>query len=303
MEGHGGPDQRKAGDGVKPAQFEYFGPKTVDEAVALLKEHADDDAKVLAGGQSLVPLMNFRLARPKWLIDINGIEALDYLREDGDWLAIGAITRERDVEKSTLVADKCPLLKEVTRWIGHTTIRNRGTVGGCIAHNDPTAEYPLAAVLLGAEVKVQGTSGLRTIPIQDFLITYLTTALEETDVVTEVRFPVMPRNMGWAFQEFARRHGDFAIVEVGTTLTMDNGTVKDARIAIGGAGPVAFRATDAEDVLKGQKLTDGLLEEAGEKAGAMTEPESDIHGSAEYRTHLSKVLTRRALKEAETRAH
>jgi CO/xanthine dehydrogenase FAD-binding subunit len=287
---------------VKPAQFEYFGPKTVDEAVALLKEHADDDAKVLAGGQSLVPLMNFRLARPKWLIDINGIESLDYLREDGDWLAIGAITRERDVEKSALVADKCPLLREVTRWIGHTTIRNRGTVGGCIAHNDPTAEYPLAAVLLGAEVKVQGVSGVRSIPIQDFLITYLTTALEETDVVTEVRFPVMPKTMGWAFQEFARRHGDFAIVEVGATLTMDNGTVTDARIAIGGAGPVAFRATDAEDVLKGQKLTDELLEQAGEKAGAMTEPESDIHGSAEYRTHLAKVLTRRALKEAETRA-
>jgi CO/xanthine dehydrogenase FAD-binding subunit len=288
---------------VKPAQFEYLDPKTVDEAVALLKEHADDDAKVLAGGQSLVPLMNFRLARPKWLIDINGIEALDYIREEGDWLAIGAITRERDVEKSALVADKCPLLKEVTRWIGHTTIRNRGTVGGCIAHNDPTAEYPLAAVLLGAEVKVQGTNGPRTIPIQDFLITYLTTALEETDVVTEVRFPVMPKNMGWAFQEFARRHGDFAIVEVGATLTMDNGTVKDARIAVGGASPVSFRATDAEDVLKGQQLTDELMEQAGEKAGAMTEPEGDIHGSAEYRTHLTKVLTRRALKEAQTRAH
>jgi 2-furoyl-CoA dehydrogenase FAD binding subunit len=288
---------------VKPALFEYFAPKTLDEAVALLDQYAEDDGKVLAGGQSLVPLMNFRLARPKWLIDINGIEALDYIREEGDWLAIGAITRERDVEKSALVADKCPLLKEVTRWIGHTTIRNRGTVGGCIAHNDPTAEYPLAAVLLGAEVKVQGVDGLRTIPIQDFLITYLTTALEETDVVTEVRVPAMPKNMGWAFQEFARRHGDFAIVEVGATLTMDNGTVKDARIAVGGAGPIAFRATDAEDALKGQTLTDELMEQAGEKAGAMTEPESDIHGSAEYRTHLTKVLTRRALKEAQTRAH
>ncbi|HEX6513054.1 MAG TPA: FAD binding domain-containing protein, partial [Chloroflexota bacterium] len=156
---------------MKPAQFEYFAPSTVDEAVTLLKEHADDDAKVLAGGQSLVPLMNFRLARPKWLVDINGIQALDYIREEGDWLAIGAITREHDVEKSALVADKCPLLQEVTRWIGHVTIRNRGTVGGCVAHNDPTAEYPLAAVLLGAEVKAQGPNGVRTIPIQDFLLT------------------------------------------------------------------------------------------------------------------------------------
>jgi len=288
---------------VKPAQFEYLDPKTVDEAVSLLNQYADDDGKILAGGQSLVPLMNFRLARPKWLIDINGIEALDYIREEGDWLAIGAITRERDVERSAIVADKCPLLKEVTRWIGHVTIRNRGTVGGCIAHNDPTAEYPLAAVLLDAEVKAQGPNGVRTIPIQEFLLTYLTTALEPNEILTEVRFPVMAKNTGWAFQEFARRHGDFAIVEVGAMLALDHGTVKDARIAIGGATPVAFRATDAEDALKGQKLTDELIDQAGEKAGAMTEPEPDVHASAEYRTHLAKVLTRRALKEAQTRAH
>jgi CO/xanthine dehydrogenase FAD-binding subunit len=288
---------------MKPAQFEYLLPKTIDEAVAMLNDHAEDDGKVLAGGQSLVPLMNFRLARPKWLIDINGIEALDYIREDGDWLAIGAITRERDVEKSGLVSEHCPLLSEVSKWIGHVTIRNRGTVGGCIAHNDPTGEYPLAAVLLGAEVKVQGPNGVRSIPIQDFLITYLTTALEANEIVTEVRFPKMAKSMGWAFQEFARRHGDFAIVETGALLTMDGDTVKDARIAIGGAGAVAFRGTDGEDVLKGQKLTDEVMERAAEKAGEMTEPESDIHGSAEYRTHLSKVLTRRSLKEAQGRAH
>src|SRR5579885_1738059 len=231
---------------MKPAQFEYFNPKTIDEAVSLLGQYADDDGKILAGGQSLVPLMNFRLAKPKWLIDINGIEALDYIKEDGDWLAIGAIARERDVEKSSLVAEKCPLLHDVTRWIGHTTIRNRGTVGGCIAHNDPTAEYPLAAVLLGAEVSIQGPSGSRTLAADEFLLTYLTTALEPNEVVTQVRFPKMPANMGWSFHEFARRHGDFAIVETGALLTLDGGTVKDARIAIGGAGPVAFRATDGE---------------------------------------------------------
>ena len=288
---------------MKPAQFEYLAPKTVDEAVSLLNKYADDDGKILAGGQSLVPLMNFRLARPTWLIDINGIEALDYIREDGDWVNIGAIVRERDVERSAVVKDKCPLLSDVTRWIGHVTIRNRGTLGGCIAHNDPTAEYPLVAVLLGAEVKAQGPNGVRTIPMQDFLVTYLTTALEPNELLTEVRFPVMAKSTGWAFQEFSRRHGDFAIVEVAATLSMDKGTVKDARIAIGGAGPVAFRATEAEDALKGQKLTDELIEQAGEKAGGMTEPEPDVHASAEYRTHLSKVLTRRALKEAQTRAH
>jgi carbon-monoxide dehydrogenase medium subunit/2-furoyl-CoA dehydrogenase FAD binding subunit len=287
---------------VKPAQFEYLAPRTVQEAVSLLDQYADDDAKILAGGQSLVPLMNFRLARPKWLIDINGIESLDYLREEGDWLAIGAITRERDVERSALVADKCPLLREVTRWIGHTTIRNRGTVGGTIAHNDPTAEYPLAAVLLGAEITMQGPGGSRTLPSDEFLLTYLTTALEPNELVTEVRFPVMPKGTGWAFQEFARRHGDFAIVEAGCTLTLDNGVVREVRIAVGGASPVAFRAKDAEDLLKGQRLTDDLIEEAGTRAAAMAEPESDIHGSAEYRTHLAGVLTRRTLKEAQTRA-
>ncbi len=287
---------------MKPAQFEYLAPRTVQEAVSLLDQYADDDAKILAGGQSLVPLMNFRLARPKWLIDINGIESLDYLREEGDWLAIGAITRERDVERSALVADKCPLLREVTRWIGHTTIRNRGTVGGTIAHNDPTAEYPLAAVLLGAEITMQGPGGSRTLPSDEFLLTYLTTALEPNELVTEVRFPVMPKGTGWAFQEFARRHGDFAIVEAGCTLTLDNGVVREVRIAVGGASPVAFRAKDAEDLLKGQRLTDDLIEEAGTRAAAMAEPESDIHGSAEYRTHLAGVLTRRTLKEAQTRA-
>lgn len=287
---------------MKPAQFEYFDPKTVEEAVSLLSQHADDDAKVLAGGQSLVPLMNFRLAKPKWLIDINGIEALDYIKDDGDWLAIGAITRERAVEKSALVAAACPFLAEVSHWIGHTTIRNRGTLGGCIAHNDPTAEYPLAAVLLGAEVSVQGPAGSRQIPIEEFFITYLTTALAEDELLTEVRFPKMPATMGWAFQEFARRHGDFAIVETGALLSLDGGVVEDARIAVGGAGPVAFRATDAEDALKGQQLSDQLIEQAAEKAAAMTEPEPDVHASAEYRTHLTKVLTRRALKEAQTRA-
>lgn len=288
---------------MKPAQFEYLSPKSIDEAVAMLNDYAEDDGKVLAGGQSLVPLMNFRLARPKWLVDINGLGALDYIREDGDWLAVGAITRERDIEKSAVVAEHCPLLGEVSKWIGHVTIRNRGTVGGCIAHNDPTAEYPLAAALLGAEVRVQGPGGERSVPIQDFLITYLTTALEPNEIITEVRFPKMPKTMGWAFQEFSRRHGDFAIVETGALLTMDGDTVQEASIAIGGAGPIAFRATDGEDVLKGQKLKDELIEQAAEKAGEMTEPESDIHGSAEYRTHLAKVLTRRSLKEAQGRAH
>jgi carbon-monoxide dehydrogenase medium subunit/2-furoyl-CoA dehydrogenase FAD binding subunit len=288
---------------VKPAQFEYFAPATADEAVQLLAQYAEDDGKILAGGQSLVPLMNFRLARPKYLIDINGIAALDYIKDDGDWLAVGATTRERAVEKSDIVAGHCPVLAEATRFIGHVTIRNRGTVGGCIAHNDPSAEYPLAAVLLGAEVKVKGPSGERTIPIDEFFVSYLTTALAPDELLTEVRFPKVASGTGWAFQEFSRRHGDFAIIETAALLTLDGNIIKDARIAIGGGGPVAFRATDGEDALKGQPFSDELIEQAAEKAAAMTEPEPDVHASAEYRTHLAKVLTRRALKEAHGRAH
>ncbi|MDE3074911.1 MAG: xanthine dehydrogenase family protein subunit M [Chloroflexota bacterium] len=287
---------------MKPAQFEYLAPATAEEAVQLLGDHVDDDAKLLAGGQSLVPLMNFRLARPKFLIDLNGIRSLSYIRDEGEYLAVGGLTRQRSIERSAAVAQCLPLLAEATRWIGHVAIRNRGTVGGSMAHNDPAAEYPLAAILLDAELVALGPSGQRTIPAGDFFITYLTTALQPDELLSEVRLPKLPASTAWSFQEFARRHGDFAIAAVGALLTLDGATIKEARIAVGGAAPVAFRAAEAEDMLKGETIADAPIEAAAEKAAAAAEPESDVHASAEYRAHLVKVLTRKALQEARTRA-
>ena len=286
---------------MKPAQFAYVRPSSVEEAVTLLAEYGDD-AKALAGGQSLVPLMNFRLARPKLLVDINTIDGLAYVREDDGWLALGALTRERAVEKSELVASRLPLLSEATRWIGHPPIRSRGTIGGSLAHNDPSAEYPLIATALGAEVVVQGSGGRRRVPIDDFFVTYLTTSLAPDELVVEVRFPVPASGTGWAFQEMARRRGDFAIVAAAALLSMDGETISGARIAVGGAAPIAFRATDAESVLVGQRWSTELAAEAAVRAAAMTDPEGDIHGSADYRRHLAGVLTRQALALAPERA-
>jgi CO/xanthine dehydrogenase FAD-binding subunit len=205
------------------------------------------------------------------------------------------------VEKSGLVERHCPILTEATRWIGHVTIRNRGTVGGSIAHNDPSAEYPLVAILLGAEVGILASERSRRVAAADFLVTYLTTTLEANELVTEVRFPKVRPGTGWAFHEFARRHGDFAIAAAGVTLTMDGDLVNDVRIAVGGASPVAFRATDAEAVLRGQRWSEELVESAAAGVAGMAHPDSDVHASAEYRVHLATVLVRRALNDARQR--
>ncbi len=200
---------------MKPAPFSYRKPTTISEASALLAEYGED-AKVIAGGQSLVPLMNFRLARPQYLVDINGLTSLDYIRDEGAWLSIGALTRERTIERSPLVASQLPLLAAASRWIGHPAIRSRGTIGGSIAHNDPSAEYPLIATLLDAVVVAHGPRGERRVPVRELFVTYLTTSLEPDEIIAEVRFPKPPPGAGWSFQEMARRRGDFAIVAAGS---------------------------------------------------------------------------------------
>lgn len=286
---------------MKPAPFDYLKPATIGEASLLLAEHPDD-AKIIAGGQSLVPLMNFRLARPRYLIDLNSVAGLDYIRDEGEWIAIGAMTREKEIERSPLIAEQLPLLAEATHWIGHPPIRSRGTIGGSIAHNDPSAEYPLVATALGAEVVAQGSQGARRIPIADLLVTYLTTSLAHDELLSEVRFPKLPAGAGWSFQEMARRRGDFAIVATCAVLVLEQGTVSSARIAIGGAAPVAFRATDAEQMLLGERVTPALIQAAASRAAEMCEPDADVHASVEYRQHLAEVLTRRALAEAHARA-
>lgn len=288
---------------MKPAPFDYADPRTVDEAVSLLQEH-EGDAKILAGGQSLVPLLNMRLARPGIIVDIGKLAGLDYIRDDGDALAIGAMTSQRSIERSSLVQEQQPLLQAATSYIAHPQIRNRGTFGGSIAHADPAAEYPALAIALDMQMKAAGPKGERVIDAADFFVTYLTTALEQNELLTEIRVPKLPDSSGWSIQEVARRHGDFALAGAIVTLTLaDGGSCSDARIALFGVGSMPLRAREAEQLLIGQELNDDLIERAGQRASAeIDEPLSDIHATSEFRRHLTGVLTRRGLSEALARA-
>jgi CO/xanthine dehydrogenase FAD-binding subunit len=285
---------------VKPAAFEYFAPRSVDEAVALLDKHRDE-AKVLAGGQSLVPLMNMRLARPGVIVDINRLGTLEYIVAAPTALRIGALTRQRAAESSTLVADRCPLLRDALRLVGHAQIRNRGTVGGSIAHADPAAELTAVLTALGGDVTVRGRGGTRVIPASEFFVTYLTTALEAGELLTEVRFPALPSGAGWSWMEISRRHGDFALAGVGVVVNLRGGVITDVRIALTGVGATPVRASGAERLLTGRAPSEDLWVEAADAVRAAVEPDGDIHASAEYRRHVSGVLTQRALREALTR--
>jgi CO/xanthine dehydrogenase FAD-binding subunit len=288
---------------MKPCAFEYFAAGTVQEAIDLLEQHQDKQAKILAGGQSLVPIMNFRLGRPEVLIDINGVKELDYIREEGDEVVIGALSRERDAEVSPIVRQKCPLLAEAISHIGHLTIRNRGTVGGSVVHADPSAEIPAALCALDGTIKAMGPKGQATFKPEEFFVTYLTTALEPSQVLTEIRVPVLPKKTGWAFQELARRSGDFAIVDVAVILFTDGkGTCTEARIALGGVAPTPVRASEAEEMLAGKKITEALIAEAAKAAMAATDPESDYHASADYRRDMTRVLVQKALAQATKKA-
>ncbi len=286
---------------MKPSAFEYFAPNTVKEAVGLLEKY-EDEAKILAGGQSLVPIMNFRLGRPEVLVDINGIKDLDYIREEGEALFIGALTRERDLELSPLVKEKCPILAEAVSFIGHVPIRNRGTIGGSLVHADPSSELPTAICCLDGEMKVVGPTGDRTLASEEFFLTYLTTSLEPSEILVEVRIPTLPQNTAWSFVELSRRSGDFAIVGVATLLFIEDGGVcKEARIALGGVAPTPVRAEEAEALLSGQVITDELIKKAGEEAAEATETEPDYHASAEYRKEMASVFVQRGLREALSR--
>jgi carbon-monoxide dehydrogenase medium subunit len=282
---------------VKPARFEYHAPPTLDEAIALLARY-DGDAKLLAGGQSLVPLLNFRLARPAALVDLNRIPSLAYIREENGLVRFGAMTRQRTIEFSPVVAQRVPLLRAATRWVGHLPIRSRGTIGGSIAHADPSAEYPAVLTALEGEVVVRGPKGERRLAPADLFETYLTTTLAADEVLTEVRLPVAPAGAGWAFEEFARRHGDFAIVGVAAMVVRDGERCRTARLATAGAGPVPRRLRAAEEILERDGLGDAAIEAAARRASELVEPDADIHASADYRRHLTGVLTARALKRA-----
>lgn len=288
---------------MKPARFDYHAPQSVDEAISLLSQHGDD-AKVLAGGQSLMPLMAMRLARPPVVVDVNRIGELGYITPtDGGGLNIGALTRERAVELSSAVADRFPMLSAMVPHIGHFQIRNRGTVGGSIAHADPSAEWPAFAIASDAQIVLSSSSGSREVDAGDFFITYFTTAVEAGEMVTEIRLPGSGAGWGWGFEEVCRRHGDFAMTGAFTRVHLGgNGACDDSRIVIFGVGGTPIRVESAEEALRG---SDGSIESLQQVAAAVSDaldPDSDIHASALYRKEVSGVMARRALVGAFRRA-
>jgi carbon-monoxide dehydrogenase medium subunit len=285
---------------MKPPPFEYHAPRTVDEALALLARYGGE-AKVLAGGQSLMPLLNFRLSRPAALVDLNRIPGLAYIEEADGHVRFGAMTRQRTIEFSPVVAGRLPLLEEATKLVGHLPIRTRGTIGGSIAHADPSAEYPAVLTALDGEVVVRGPRGERIVKPAQLFQTYLTTSLDAGEILTEVRLPAMASGAGYAFEEFSRRHGDFAIVGVAATIVREGGRCAAARLAAAGAGPVPVRLRAAEEILEREGLDDAAIARAAGCAAGLVSPDSDIHASADYRRHLTRVLTERAVKRALTR--
>jgi aerobic carbon-monoxide dehydrogenase medium subunit len=287
---------------VKPPPFEYVAATSLEEAVAALGEHGDE-AKLLAGGQSLVPLLAFRLARPGVLVDLNGVGGLDRLELAGDALVVGAMARQRDVELLPGLRERCELIPEAIELVGHVAIRNRGTVGGSLAHADPAAEWPALAVLLDAELELVGPSGRRTVAARDFFLSYFTTVLEPDEVLTEIRLPLPNGRSGSCFVELSRRHGDFALAGVGALVTLaDDGTAAEVRLGLIGVGDRPVRPAAAEQALRGRVPDEGAIAAAAEAVAGEIEPTGDIHASEEYRRHLATVLTRRALAAAVARA-
>jgi CO/xanthine dehydrogenase FAD-binding subunit len=283
-------------------RFEYHAPDTIDEVLALLAEHGDE-AKLLAGGQSLIPLLAMRLASPAQLVDINGVSSLAAVDERGDVITFGATVRERTAERSTIVNTRLPLLAEALPLIGHTAIRTRGTIGGTIAHADASGEVPCVVAALDGEMLVRSAGGERTIAAGDFFRGHFTTALADDECLVEVRIPAADPAAGYAFQEVARRHGDFALVGVAAMLSLDSdGAIADSRIALMGVADVPVRARAAEGELVGAEPTLESFTAAAQTATADLRPATDVHGSAAYRTHLAAVTVRRALTTAATRA-
>jgi carbon-monoxide dehydrogenase medium subunit len=286
---------------MKPAAFDYVVAESVDAAVAALAA-ADGEAKILAGGQSLVPMLNFRLLRPSVLVDINRIPDLAFIEEEADAIVVGALTRHHRLETSPVIARHVPVLAESMRHVAHLAIRNRGTIGGSLSHADPAAELPMLALLLDATLRVISPVGPRAIPARDFFLGPLTVDLASDEMVTRIVLPKLPPATGWGFAEVARRSGDFALAAVAATLTLRDGAIAEARIALTGVDETAKRAREAEALLAGRALTPDLIETAVASIRVSVNPPSDLHASADYRRHLVGVLAGRALADAWRRA-
>lgn len=285
-----------------PPAFEYLRPKTLPEAVAMLQQYGDD-AKILSGGQSLIPMMKLRLARPSHLIDINRVSGLSYIKEEGGFLKIGGLTREAELEAASVVRAKYPLLLDTATVIADPQVRNMATVGGNLAHGDPANDHPATMMALGAQVVVTGAKGERVIAIDDFFVSLFTTALQHDEILTEIRIPIPPAHSGGAYIKLERKVGDFATAATAVQVTLDDkGAVQKIGIGLTNAGPTPVRATNAEDLLRGKKPDAALINQASQAAMDSADPSADLRGPAEYKKGLIKELTKRALTRALERA-
>lgn len=288
---------------MKPAPFEYFVPDSLEQALELLHEHGDE-AKILAGGQSLVPAMNFRIHQPGVLIDLNRVPELGYIREEGNVIRVGAMTRERHLEFDDLIAKRTPLLHEAVPFIAHPQIRNRGTLGGSLVNADPAAELPVLMLALDARLKARNTSSERWIDAREFFAGMFTTALEADEILVEIELPVLPPRTGWSFMEVAPRAGDYALMGVATLVTLDEeGKCKEAKLVYLNAGDGPVDAVEAAKSLESELLNEDLIESAAKLASeSEITPFGNVHASPEFQSHLANVLTKKTLKKALQRA-
>ncbi|MGB7874985.1 MAG: xanthine dehydrogenase family protein subunit M [Anaerolineales bacterium] len=288
---------------MKPAPFEYFVPDSLEQAVDLLREHGDE-AKILAGGQSLVPAMNFRIVQPSVLVDINRVPEISYIHEGDTRLRVGAMTRERQLEFDPLIAKRAPLLAEALPFIAHPQIRNRGTIGGSLVNADPAAELPVLMLALDARLKARGVSGERWVAAQDFFVGMFSTALTPDEILVEIELPFMSPHTGWSFMEVSPRAGDYALMGVATLVTLDeNGKCKRAKVVYLNAGDGPVDAKEAATSLEGEKLNENLIESVAAFASENEiTPFGNVHASPEFQSHLANVLTKKALKQALERA-
>lgn len=286
---------------MKPAPFDYFAARDVESAVAALAG-AGSDAKLIAGGQSLVPMLNFRLLRPSLLVDINSIVDLAYIRDDGKDIRIGAMTRHRQLKESAFIATELPVLHEAMQHVAHLAIRNRGTIGGSLSHADPAAELPMMSLLFNAEFEIAAPAGRRAVPAADFFVGALTTSLEEAEMLVEVRIPKLRADVGWAFEEVARRSGDFAVACIAVVLERSADTIEDIRIAMTGVAQTPLRATIAERILNKGPLSEAAMNAAIEAIRAAIDPNTDLHASADYRRDVICNIARRAIDQSWQRA-
>ncbi len=281
-----------------PSAFDYIAPQSLAEALAALAAHGEE-ARLLAGGHSLLPLLKLRLARPKLLIDITRISGLGDIRQEGDWIVVGALATHYQIESSALLKTKCLLLPKTAPAIGDVQVRNRGTIGGSLAHADPSADWPAAILALGAELKLLGPKGERRIAAEEFFVDALTTAIEPTEILIEIRVPVLARRSGCAYLNMPQQASGFAIVGVAVWLSLgQNGRCDDVGVGVTGLSHKPFRARGVEERLRGNKLTPKLIDESASRVADGIEPLEDLHASAKFRTHLAQVYTSRAIQES-----